>query len=100
MGSQSCTTKGCKADKAWAVVRGDKIHRITFSKSLAEYIAAQTNCEAKRITLYLGPVTDDTTLFAICKLNGWPLRVTFFKEAVDLWESDTTMVMDCKIKID
>ena len=52
------------------------------------------------MTLYLGPVTDNTKLFAICKLNGWPLRVTLFKEAAELWESETTIIKDCRITID
>lgn len=36
---QVCSTGSCKTlDRIWGIVKGNKIHRLTFSKSLAEHI--------------------------------------------------------------
>jgi hypothetical protein len=76
------------------------VYRITFSKSLADLIAKETGYEVKRVKLFLGDITEDTKLFAICKKeSGWPLRVTFFKECIDLWKSPTTVFKGCQIQL-
>ena len=97
--TQSCSIKGCEADKAWAIIKNDKLYRLTFSRSLAEYIANKYGYEAKMVKLFLGPVTEHSKLFAICKPSGWPLRVTLFKEAAELWESNNTIVKGCEIEL-
>jgi hypothetical protein len=78
-----------------------KLYRITFSKSLADKLADQTNKQVKRVELVLGDEpNEETKLYAICKKKGgWPLRVTLFKEAAEMWTSNTTEVKSCKIKV-
>lgn len=34
----SCSILGCIADKAYAIIKNNKIHRISFSKSLCNFI--------------------------------------------------------------
>jgi len=80
-------------------MKDDKLYRITFSKSLAEYICETYGYELRKVKLYLNPVTDDTKLFVLCKLNGWTLRVTLFEEMAKMWKSPTTMLQGCKIQI-
>jgi hypothetical protein len=58
----------------------------------------------RRVKLFIGEELEDIDssqerAFAICKKNGWPLRVTFFKEAAKMWKSDTTKVCACKISL-
>ena len=66
---------------------------------MAEHICDSYGYELKKVKLYLGPVTDDTKLFALCKTSGWTLRVTFFKELAEMWKSPTTMLQDCRIQV-
>lgn len=82
-------------------MNGQKVYRITFSKSLADYISQITGFEVKRVKIYLDDeVQDDSNLFAICKKeSGWPLRITFFKELAEAWKSPSTLIKSCKIKI-
>ena len=102
--NQTCKPSGCKADVAYAIVDEKKVYRITFSLSLAEYIAKITNKQVKKVTLHLGKElsvgdTSESGLYAICKAkNLWPLRVTFFKELAELWKSDTTVIYECKLQ--
>jgi hypothetical protein len=50
--------------------------------------------------LQLTPLSENTKLFAICKKsNGWPLRITFFKELAELWTTDTTFIQEARIKV-
>ena len=49
-----CSVSGCPHDKAYAVVRGDKLMRITFSRSLAEYIATLTGDRVCRVSFFTG----------------------------------------------
>lgn len=98
--NQVCSISGCSFDKAYAIIKDNKVFRITFSKSLAELIGKQTGFEVKRVRLHLGDIDPDTKLFAVCKKeSGWPLRVTLFKQCIDLWESPTTIAKGCKIQI-
>jgi len=81
-------------------MKDSKVFRITFSKSLAELISKQTGFDVERVKLHLGDIEPDTELFAICKRDsGWPLRITFFKECIDLWKSPSTVFKGCKIEI-
>lgn len=98
--AQTCSISGCSFDKAYAIVKDGKVYRITFSKSLADLISKKTGYEVKRVKLFMEDITDDTTLFAICKKeSGWPLRITFFKQCMNLWKSDSTVFKGCKIQI-
>ena len=103
---QVCELSGCKFDIAYAVLDEKKIYRITFSKSLAEYIAKLTDKKVSKIKIFLGKEIrnideSNEKLFAIVKAkNNWPLRITFFKEAAKLWKADTTKIFSLsKIEI-
>lgn len=100
---QTCSNNKCRADIAYAVTsnHGSKVHRITFSKSLAEYIAKQVkDTEVKKVELHLSEPDNKTKLFAVCRKDTeWPLRVTMFKELADMWLTETTIIKGCKIKI-
>lgn len=101
--TQICPVSGCHFDRAWAVVDEKKLYRITFSKDLAEKLAKQTNKVCKTVKLFLGEEiqpTDSIQLYAICKKkSGWPLRVTLFGKAAQMWKSDSTEIRSCKIQI-
>jgi hypothetical protein len=76
-----------------------KVYRITFSKSLADYIAGK-EYKVEKVRLFLtGTPTDSTKLYAVCKKESlWPLRVTFFKEMAEMWENDSTVIQECLIQ--
>jgi len=43
----ACSSQGCPKGWVFGVVRGSKLHRLTFSQSLAEYIAAEAgHCDS------------------------------------------------------
>lgn len=90
---------------AYAVTDGKKVYRITFSRSLAELISKQTGYHVRPCELHLGKELkpnekSENNLYAICKRkNGWPLRVTFFKEAANMWFNDSTSINECKIQL-
>lgn len=81
---------------------GSKIHRITFSKSLAEFIC-QTNKDYnyKRMTFVLGKELSPgekspNGLYAIVKAKtNWTLRITFFQELAEEWRSSSRKVYSC-----
>ncbi len=87
------TTKGCPNDKAWAVVKDDKVYRITFSQSLAEHAIKCTedpNFTLARITLKIGNEigpgqNSPTGLYALIdRRKGKTLRVAMNKELANL----------------
>jgi hypothetical protein len=67
------------------------VHRLTFSKSLADHLAEQTGYQVRKVTLQIGRQLapgekSSNGLYAICKAkSGWPLRITLFYEAAQLW---------------
>jgi len=79
------------------------VYRITFSRSLADLISKETGLNVRKVQLHLGrelsPGEESLTkLYAICKAqNLWPLRVTFFKEAAQMWANETTKILECKV---
>ena len=105
MKKQNCSVQGCKADVAYMITDGSKCYRITFSKSLADYIAKEVDMKVERIELILTNELCDKAsksgLYAVCKKDSiWPLRITLFKELAELWTTDTTVIYECYIKRD
>lgn len=103
----TCSISGCEFDKAYAVtdLSGTKFHRISFSKSLCEYLVKMVpDTWLVRVKLILGKVLapldkSATGLYAVCKAkNNWPLRITFFGEAAESWRDDSRIVRECFIK--
>lgn len=79
---------------------GARVLRITFSRSLAELIAKEFGYIVRRVTIHLGEENPtNSVLYAVCKTNGWPLRVTFFREMAEMWKTDFTRVFACTIKL-
>lgn len=106
--TQICPVSGCKFDKAWGIVKDNKVYRITFSKSLVDLILKdlQGDYRVARLSIQLGDKIDDidsskAKIFAICKSKTkWPLRVTMFREAAKLWEDKGVRdIYSCNIKI-
>jgi hypothetical protein len=77
------------------------VFRVTFSKSLAEYLAAETGLAVGRVSFRLGRVLapgerSSTGLYAVVKAaTGWTLRVTQFPELADRWRHETRYVAEC-----
>lgn len=85
-------------------MKGNKVYRVTFSKSLADYIAGLGQYRVEVVQLYLGKELKEgdksKALYAVCKAsNLWPLRVTFFHEAAEMWRNYSTKVYECYLKI-
>lgn len=51
----ACDTGSCKlSESVWALVSDTKVHRVTFSKSLVDLLAAQTGLKARRVGFVVG----------------------------------------------
>lgn len=103
---QTCSISGCVSDEAYAIIDDKKLYRITFSKSLAEYIVKINGFGyVKKIQLILTKElkpgeSSSSGLFAICKAKSkWPLRVTLFKDMAKMWKNKSTSIFECYIKI-
>ncbi len=50
-----CNTGSCKlSDSIYAITSGSKIHRLTFSKSLADMLAEKTGYQAEKREFIIG----------------------------------------------
>lgn len=98
-----CSVSGCPQDKAYAVVRGGKLMRVTFSRSLADYIVSQTGDRVFRVSFYTGKKLDpghvsESGLYAVAKKSsGWVLRITMFHELAESWRHESREVYECRI---
>lgn len=99
-----CESGACAADRAYAVVRGGRLLRLSFSRSLCEHISSKVpGSEVRRCLLRVGAVVppggeSPSGLYAVCKTSGWPLRVTLFRELADLWRHETRTVRECRVR--
>ena len=97
----TCDISGCKFDEAYAVIDDKKLYRVTFSASLADIIAKQTGKAVKKVKLKMGRTLEpgeqsSSGLYAICKVgSGWPLRVSLFKQAMELWQDSSRVMKEC-----
>lgn len=92
---QVCSVSGCPKDKAYAIIKGNKIHRITFSKSLCEHICNLDNSfYFKKITfingkkLKKGEKSSSGLYSIISSKNDWTLRITLFQEFAEFTRDD------------
>jgi len=91
----------------WSIERGGKIYRLTFSKSLAEYISSLIGpCEINRRTFMVGrrlehSETSRSGLYAIvdCRKN-MTLRITMFLEIATLLRADSRYIAEAWIMPD
>ncbi len=102
----NCEQGYCAADKSYAVFAGDKIIRITFSRSLADLIAERLGPghSVRRITFNIGKrlepnETSSNGLYAIMSSKrDFTLRITLFKEAAQLFcDWDSRYIAECYI---
>lgn len=88
------------------MVKGNRVLRLSFSKSLCDYIAKQVpGTEVKPIKIRVGNEIppgnlSSNGLYAVCKVSGWPLRVTMFQELAESWRHETRIVRECWIERD
>ena len=53
--SATCDTGSCKlSDAVWALTNGNKVHRLTFSKNLADLLAEKTGYKVERKHFVIG----------------------------------------------
>ncbi len=91
-----CSIKGCPNDKAWAIISNKGVHRITFSKDLAEHALKLSGITAQveRITLREGKElvkgeTSPSGLYAIIdRRKGKILRVALGQEIAEVLAAD------------
>lgn len=94
--NETCSIKGCANDKAWAIVSDKAIHRITFSKDLAEHALKLSGIPAhiERITLREGRElhqgeASSSGLYAITdRRKGMILRVAMKQEIAEVLAAD------------
>jgi hypothetical protein len=96
--NQCCSIKGCPNDKAWAIVSDTAVHRITFSKDLAEHALKLSGLPAhvERVTLREGQELQKgeesaSGLYAIIdRRKGKILRVALRQAIAELLAADYT----------
>lgn len=93
---------GCSAERAYALVRDERLLRVSFSRSLLDHLARCTpGARVIRVRIRLGkPLLPGEVcasgLYAICKArSGWPLRVTLFSALADHWRDPSRTVREC-----
>ena len=88
------------------MIRDGRALRLSFSKSLCDHIAEKViGAKVERVGLRVGGElppgrTSGNGLYAVCKKNGWPLRVTMFQELADKWRHESRVVRECWIERD
>lgn len=104
--TNSCNIHGCQSDKAYAIInpKTNRLHRISFSKSLLEHIAKSGDYEVREIKFSQGKIlspgeTSSTGLYGIIKSkSGWTLRISLMKDVANyLCDFDSRKL--CEIKI-
>lgn len=96
------TVAGCNAERAYALVRDERLLRVSFSRSLLDHLASRTpDTRVVRVRIRLGKLllpgdACASGLYAICKArSGWPLRVTLFSALADHWRDPSRTVREC-----
>lgn len=88
---------GCAPNKVWALIKDGKVHRLTFSKSLAQHIqrSSPEPFEIQRVTFRTGKRLQHgedsrSGLYAIMSTRkpDLALRITLFKDAAQLMTPD------------
>lgn len=94
----------CANDRAWGILRGDRLHRVTFSRSLADYIVRQLGADYRlaRLTFTTGaPIepgeVSPTGLYTITTMKGRVLRVSLHREAAEMFRDESRSIRHCRI---
>lgn len=88
----------CEATVGYALVdtQVKKIHRASFSVSLLKHI--QKDFPHLKIAKVHYEFTDENTgMYAVSKLSGWILRVTFFESLAKKWKNEKNFISFVKI---
>lgn len=92
---QNCNDGKCKtSDKVWGVTDGQKLYRLTFSKSLAEFLASlDPKYQVRRFEFKLGKELDRNTpsrsgAYALMSNKGYALRIQLSQELSNLYRDD------------
>lgn len=105
----TCSTQGCLADRAYAIVDPStkKIHRISFSASLLKHILEtqhNKHLQVREISFRLGRELkpneiSSTGMYAIVKAkNNWTLRISLIKDVANhICDFDTRRLRVCII---
>lgn len=97
---QTCPLQICSKDIAYAIILDNKIHRITFSKDLANHIIKiWGKGEVKRIKFRIGRELKEgnksaSGLYGIAKLNGWVLRISLFEKFADFVRDKSRKIVE------
>lgn len=103
MEALNCSTGSCKtSNKVWGLIDDDKrCYRLTFSKSLAEFIIFKhcpnlklARIEYRRGRKLLPGETSSTGMYGIVSSSGITLRACLIKEQAELYASDTRSICE------
>jgi hypothetical protein len=92
-----CSIKGCPNDKAWAIVSDKAVHRITFSKALADHAVKLSSLpyHVERVSIREGSKelqkgeVSSTGLYAIIdRRKGKILRVALHQTIAEILAAD------------
>ena len=104
-----CSTGNCKSsDTIWGIVNEEtnKLHRLTFSKSLAEHIIKENEkLQLKQFSFKIGRELKDgetskTGLYGIiAKSKFYALRISLIKDLAELLTKDESRIL-CEIYLE
>lgn len=81
-------------EKVWGITDGKKLYRLTFSKSLAEFLAKlDPTYEVRRFEFKLGKELDRNTpsksgAYALMSNKGYALRIQLSQELSNMYRDD------------
>ena len=96
---KTCSISGCIADQAYAIISKSGIHRITFSRSLAQYVLdklSRSDYTLERVKFTLGnklkpgEISPSGLYAIVSSKTDWVLRITLFPELADYFNDNTS----------
>lgn len=92
---QTCNDGKCKTtEKIWGITDGNKLYRLTFSKSLAEFLAKlDPSYEVARFEFKIGRELDrnessKSGVYALMSNKGYALRMQLSQELSNIYRDD------------
>ena len=92
---QNCSSGNCKmTERVWGITDGKKVYRLTFSKSLAEFLVKlDPTYELARFEFKLGKEIDRDTpsssgAYALVSNKGYTLRIQLSQELSNIYRDD------------